>query len=237
MNQSNKEYIRLLIESGVHTLLKETPNNHHKLNEKLEDTYLDDNSKTLHEISNIKELIFKISCHETPLKKTANRIVVFDGDINSKLMIIGEAPGKEEDEKGKPFVGRAGQLLVKMLGAINLKRENIYITNVIPWRPPNNRTPTETEILEFLPYLQKQIDIIKPSYIFLLGTTAAKAILATPLSLGKLRGQWHKYNSLNLNFTADVLVSYHPAFLLRSPNYKKEAWADLQMLQERLNEN
>ena len=88
MNQSNKEYIRLLIESGVHTLLKETPNNHHKLNEKLEDTYLDDNSKTLHEISNIKELIFKISCHETPLKKTANRIVVFDGDINSKLMII-----------------------------------------------------------------------------------------------------------------------------------------------------
>ena len=237
MNQSNKEYIRLLIESGVHTLLKETPNNHHKLNEKLEDNNLDDNSKTLHEISNIKELIFKISCHETPLKKTANRIVVFDGDINSNLMIIGEAPGKEEDEQGKPFVGRAGQLLDKMLEAIKLKRENVYITNVIPWRPTNNRTPTEDEILEFLPYLQKQIEIIKPSYIYLLGTTAAKAILATPLSLSKLRGKLHKYKSLNLNYTINVLVSYHPAFLLRSPNFKKDAWADLKMLQQKLNEN
>jgi len=237
MNQSNKEYIRLLIESGVHTLLKETPNNHHKSNEKPENSKPNHYLQNLHEISNIKDLIFNISCHKTPLKKTANKIVVFDGNINSKLMIIGEAPGKEEDQQGKLFVGRAGQLLGKMLEAINLKRENVYITNVVPWRPPNNRTPTDDEILEFLPYLQKQIDIIKPSYIYLLGAIATKAILATPLSLEKLRGQWHKYNSLNLNFTVNVLVSYHPTFLLHSPNYKKEAWTDLKMLQKKLNEN
>ena len=152
-------------------------------------------------------------------------------------MIIGEAPGQEEDEQGIPFVGRAGQLLNKMLLAINVDRKDVYVTNVVPWRPPQNRTPTDQEILEFLPFLQKQIEIIKPKFLYLLGTTAAKAILSTPLSLGKLRGKWYEYNTPNLRSPINVLVSYHPAFLLRSPNYKKEAWSDLQMLQKKLNEN
>ena len=169
-------------------------------------------------------------------KKNANKLVVFDGDISSKLMIIGEAPGKEEDEQGKPFVGRAGQLLNKMLEAINLKRQNVYITNVVPWRPPENRTPTDAEIIEFLPFLKKQIELIQPSYIYVLGATAAKAILSTQLSIGKLRGKWHEYKSINMDNPINVLVSYHPAFLLRSPNYKKEAWADLQMLEIKINE-
>ena len=237
MNQSNKEYIQILIESGVHTFLKEVPNNLLNLKEKAIENPSSGISKNLNEINSIEELIILVSNHDSPLKKNANKVVIFDGNMNSKLMIIGEAPGKDEDEQGKPFVGKAGQLLNKMLEAIKLKRDNVYITNVVPWRPPKNRTPTETEILEFLPFLQRQIELIKPSFIFLLGSTATKAILSTPLSLGKLRGKWHEYKSINLKNSINVLVSYHPAFLLRSPNYKKEAWADLQMLQKRLNEN
>ena len=153
-------------------------------------------------------------------------------------MIIGEAPGKDEDDQGKPFVGKAGKLLNKMLSAINIKRENVYITNVVPWRPPNNRTPTEDEILECLPILQKQIEIINPKLIFLLGKTAAKAILTTPLQLSKLRKVWHTYKTINMNKNVNVLVSYHPAFLLRSPEFKKEAWIDLKILEKKIiNEN
>ena len=236
MNQSNKEYIRLLIDSGVHTFLKETPNNFLNLSEKLIKNNISLDSYKLNEINNINQLISCISNYECLLKKNANKLVVFDGDISSKLMIIGEAPGKEEDEQGKPFVGRAGQLLNKMLEAINLKRQNVYITNVVPWRPPENRTPTDAEIIEFLPFLKKQIELIQPSYIYVLGATAAKAILSTQLSIGKLRGKWHEYKSINMDNPINVLVSYHPAFLLRSPNYKKEAWADLQMLEIKINE-
>ena len=121
-----------------------------------------------------------------------------------------------------------------MLFAINLKREKVYITNVVNWRPPDNRTPTDDEILEYLPFLQRQIDIIKPKFIFLLGGVAAKAILSTPLALGKLRGKWHQYKSLNLEESIPTLASYHPAFLLRSTQYKKHSWEDLQMLQKKM---
>ena len=122
----------------------------------------------------------------------------------------------------------------KMLLAIDLQREDVFITNVVNWRPPDNRTPNDEEILEFLPFLQRQIDTIKPKFIFLLGGVAAKAILSTPLALGKLRGKWHEYKSLNLDESIPTIASYHPAFLLRSPQYKKHSWEDLQMLQEKL---
>ena len=237
MFQSNKEYIDFLIQSGVHTFLKETPNNLLET-KKLEEKSLKTKAiKTLEDIHEINELISLISNHESKLKTSAKKLVLYDGDLQSDLMIIGEAPGKEEDEEGVPFVGRAGQLLNKMLSAIKLERKNVYITNVLPWRPPQNRTPTDQEILDFLPFLQKQIEIIKPKFIYLLGTTAAKAILSTPLSLGKLRGKWYEYKSVNLDTSINVLVSYHPAFLLRSPNYKKDAWKDLQMLEKKINEN
>jgi len=237
MFQSNKEYIKFLIESGVHTFLGESPNNLLKNDENNEKTRIDSRIKNIEEITKIDELVTLIANFKTPLKNQAKKLVLYDGSLESNLMIIGEAPGKEEDDKGIPFVGRAGQLLDKMLSAIKLDRKEVYITNVIPWRPPQNRTPTDEEILEFLPFLQKQIEIIKPKFIFLLGTTAAKAILSTPLSLGKLRAQWHTYKTINMNKSIDVLVSYHPAFLLRSPKFKKEAWSDLQMLQKKLNEN
>ena len=145
--------------------------------------------------------------------------------------LIGEAPGAEEDKVGKPFVGAAGILLNKMLNAIDLKREDIYITNIIPWRPPNNRTPTNDEILQCLPFVQKIIEIVKPDLILLLGATSAKAILNSNLSIAKLRGEWHEYQSINHKEKVNCLVTYHPAFLLRSPNYKKESWIDLQEFQ------
>ena len=124
--------------------------------------------------------------------------MIYDGSLEARVMFIGEAPGKDEDDKGLPFVGRAGQLLNKMMEAIKLNRQEVYITNVVNWRPRNNRTPTDDEILEFLPFLQQQIDIVNPKYIFLLGSVAAKAILSTPIALGKLRGKWHQYESIRL---------------------------------------
>ncbi|MBI04959.1 MAG: uracil-DNA glycosylase [Pelagibacteraceae bacterium] len=236
MNQSNKQYLEFLVHSGVEYFLQNKENNYYTQNKKadLRDTIVQNND--LNKINNVENLKKELDSLNHPLKKNTNKTVIFDGNLSADLMIIGEAPGREEDLKGLPFMGMAGQLLNKMLSAINLKREEVYITNVVPWRPPNNRTPTNEEILEFLPYLQKQIEIIKPKLIFLLGGTAAKAILSTSESLGKLRGKWYEYKSINLNSSTYVLVSYHPAFLLRSPNYKKEAWVDLQMLQKKLNE-
>tara|TARA_B100000959_G_scaffold222867_1_gene236091 strand:- start:303 stop:1016 length:714 start_codon:yes stop_codon:yes gene_type:complete len=237
MFQSNKEYTEFLSLSGVHTFLKETPNNLINDKEIHKEIAQNNDIENLDQITDIKDLIPLIANHKSALKNTAKKLVLFDGNTKSKLMIVGEAPGQEEDEQGLPFVGKAGQLLNKMLSAIQLDRKDIYITNAVPWRPPQNRTPTNEEIIEFLPFLQRQIEILKPEFIYLLGTTAAKAILSTPLSLGKLRGKWHEYKSINMNTSVNVLVSYHPAFLLRSPNFKKEAWSDLQMLQKKLNEN
>ena len=184
--------------------------------------------------SQIEIIIKDLKDRQSSLRKTAKNLVVYDGNLNAKVMLIGEAPGRDEDEQGIPFVGRAGQLLNKMLLAIKLQREDVYITNVVNWRPPDNRTPTDDEILEYLPFLQRQIDIVQPKFIFLLGGVAAKAILSTPLALGKLRGKWHEYKSLNLEESILTIASYHPAFLLRSPQYKKQSWEDLQMLQEKL---
>ena len=122
-----------------------------------------------------------------------------------------------------------------MLHAIKLNRNTVYITNVVPWRPPNNRTPTSEEILQCLPFLQKHIEIIQPKILILLGGTAAKAVLSSTQGITKLRGQWHEYNSLNIEKPIQTIAIYHPAFLLRSPSYKKEAWKDLQAIKEKSN--
>ena len=232
MNQTNKEYLDFLVNSGVKYFLKNEINNFYKIEKNTK------KNPSLFEIKTIEELFIYTQSLENPLKKSSKKTVLYDGNLESDLMIIGEAPGKDEDDQGKPFVGMAGKLLNKMLAAINIKRENVYITNVVPWRPPNNRTPTEDEILECLPILQKQIEIINPKLIFLLGKTAAKAILTTPLQLSKLRKVWHTYKTINMNKNVNVLVSYHPAFLLRSPEFKKEAWIDLKILEKKIiNEN
>ena len=234
MNQSNKKYLEFLKESGVNYFLQDSSRNWFENTPSSITTSI--KQANLNKSEKIEEIIEDIKLLKTPLKQTAKNIVVYDGSLEAKVMFIGEAPGRDEDNQGIPFVGRAGQLLDKMLKAINLKREEIYITNVINFRPPDNRTPNDEEILQFLPFLQRQIDIVNPDFIFLLGGVATKAILSTPLTLGKLRGSWHIYESLQLNKKIYTLASYHPAFLLRSPQYKKASWEDLKMLQRKLNE-
>ena len=232
MNQSNKKNLEFIVNSGVNYFLQDSPRNWFENEKKSE--LSNPNINTGDKEMKIGDVIKDLKDHKSNLQKTAKNLVVYDGNLNAKVMLIGEAPGRDEDQQGIPFVGRAGQLLNKMLLAINLQREDVYITNVVNWRPPDNRTPNDEEILEFLPFLQRQIDIIKPKFIFLLGGVAAKAILSTPLALGKLRGKWHEYKSLNLDESIPTIASYHPAFLLRSPQYKKHSWEDLQMLQEKL---
>ncbi len=232
MNQSNKKNLEFIVNSGVNYFLQDSPRNWFENDKKSE--LPNPNINAGDKKNKIEEVIKDLKDHKSNLQKSAKNLVVYDGNLNAKVMLIGEAPGRDEDQQGIPFVGRAGQLLNKMLLAINLQREDVYITNVVNWRPPDNRTPNDEEIFEFLPFLQRQIDIIKPKFIFLLGGVASKAILSTPLALGKLRGKWHEYKSLNLDEAIPTIASYHPAFLLRSPQYKKHSWEDLQMLQEKM---
>ena len=167
------------------------------------------------------------------LKENASNLVFSDGNPNSKVMIIGEGPGANEDKEGLPFVGRAGQLLDKMLHAINLSRKNVYITNVVNYRPPENRKPTEKEIKRYLPYLKKHIEIIKPQIILLLGSTAMSAILQDTDVISKMRGKWYEIEINKCKISS--IVSFHPAYLLRQPDQKKFSWVDLKMIRDKLN--
>ena len=232
MNQSDKKNLEFIKNSGVNYFLQDSPRNWFDKQQKAPENTA--NSVNEDKSLEIRILIDEIRKYQSPLQKTAKKLVVYDGNLDAKVMFIGEAPGRDEDEQGIPFVGRAGQLLNKMLNAIKLTRNDVYITNVVNWRPPENRTPTDEEILEFLPFLQKQINIVSPDFLFLLGGVAAKAILSTPLTLAKLRGKFHEYESMQLNKKIRTIVSYHPAFLLRSPQYKRAAWEDLQILQQKL---
>ena len=166
------------------------------------------------------------------LKENASNLVFSDGNPNSKIMIIGEGPGANEDNEGLPFVGRAGQLLDKMLHAINLNREKVYITNVVNYRPPENRKPSEKEVERYLPYLKRHIGIIKPNIILLLGSTAMNAILGKTDVISKIRGKWHEIEINKLKIYC--IVSFHPAYLLRQPDQKKFSWIDLKMIREKL---
>ena len=166
------------------------------------------------------------------LKENASNLVFADGNPHSNIMIIGEGPGANEDKEGLPFVGRAGQLLDKMLHAINLSRKNVYITNVVNYRPPENRKPTEQEVKRYLPFLKSHIEIIKPKIILLLGSTAMNAILENTDVISKVRGKWHEIEINNLKIQS--IVSFHPAYLLRQPDQKKLSWIDLKMIREKL---
>ena len=167
------------------------------------------------------------------LKENASNLVFSDGNPNSKVMIVGEGPGANEDKEGLPFVGRAGQLLDKMLHAINLSRKNVYITNVVNYRPPENRKPTEKEVERYLPYLKKHIEIIKPQIILLLGSTAMSAILQDTDVISKMRGKWYEIEINKCKISS--IVSFHPAYLLRQPDQKKFSWVDLKMIRDKLN--
>ncbi len=165
------------------------------------------------------------------LKKSATNIVFADGNPKAKIMLIGEGPGSSEDQEGLPFVGRVGALLDKMLASINLDRKNVYITNVVNYRPPENRRPTQEEIDRYLPYLKKHIEIIDPKILVLLGTTALNAIIGDHLVISKARGQWTE-KKIGVS-KMSVIVTFHPAFLMRQPAQKKMAWIDLKMIREK----
>ena len=165
------------------------------------------------------------------LKKNATNLVFSDGNINSKIMIVGEGPGANEDAEGKPFVGRAGKLLDKMLAAIQLDRTKVYITNVVNYRPPSNRKPTEEEIDRYFPYLKSHIEIINPKILLLLGSTALNTLVGNDVVISKARGKWlQKQIGMVKPW---IIASFHPAFLMRQPEQKKLAWIDLKMIRDK----
>ena len=191
-----------------------------------EETKVNDLDKvtTLEELKDLIEL----GC-DCSLKKTAKNMVFSDGNPQANIMFIGEAPGEFEDKIGLPFKGEAGKLLDKMLNAIKLNRQNTYLSNIIFWRPPGNRKPTDEEIIACLPFVKKHIDLIKPKILVLVGATAASAILNIQSGITQIRGKWKNIETKNMKKIKSIPI-FHPAFLLRQPSRKREAWEDLKKI-------
>ncbi len=166
------------------------------------------------------------------LKGTATRLAFSDGDPAGRVMAVGEAPGAEEDRQGRPFSGRSGQLLDRMLAAVGLDRAGVYVANVVPWRPPGNRTPTPQEVAICRPFIARQIELADPDVLVCLGGPAAQSLLGAKEGIMRLRGRWHDYDTGTR--TVRALPMLHPAYLLRTPAHKKLAWADLRALRKAL---
>jgi uracil-DNA glycosylase len=162
------------------------------------------------------------------LKKTASRLCLSRGSQNARLMLIGEAPGKDEDIQGEPFVGRAGQLLDRMLAAINLTEADVYITNLVFWRPPGNRTPSPEEVQVCQPFVERQIELLSPRVLVFLGNAAAKQLTGATEGIMKLRGKWLNYSGIR------AMATLHPAYLLRTPIAKRLAWRDVLAIRDAL---
>ncbi|MDX5930335.1 uracil-DNA glycosylase [Acidiphilium acidophilum] len=169
---------------------------------------------------------------ECALKRTATQLVFADGSETARIMLIGEAPGAEEDRAGRPFVGPAGQLLDRMLASIGLDRTSVRIVNVVPWRPPGNRTPSETEIAQCLPFLHRHIALVRPQVLLLLGAVAVRAILGGKDGISRVRGTWKSADIPGLDQKIRTLPTFHPAYLLRQPQAKRHAWSDLLRLRQ-----
>jgi len=184
------------------------------------------------ELQELRQIITNIKNCE--LKKNSTNIVFSDGNPNSKIMIIGEGPGANEDIEGVPFIGKTGELLDKMLLSINLERENVYITNVVNYRPPENRNPTNEEIDRYLPYLTRHIEIIDPKILILLGSSALNAVIGSEQKISEIRGKWINKKIGKCN--TSVIVSFHPAFLMRQPDQKAMSWIDLKMIRKKISD-
>ncbi len=173
-----------------------------------------------------------------PLKATAKNLVFADGNPNAKIMLVGEAPGRDEDIAGLPFVGRSGQLLDRMLASIGLNREKVYIANVLPWRPPGNRTPTPAETAMCLPFILRHIELVAPEILVCVGGVSAKELFGTPTGITKLRGQWREFDPAAIGgpqgHKMPAIAMLHPAYLLRQPAQKRLAWQDLLSLREKM---
>ena len=192
-------------------------------------------SKPTIEITNSKlnDLQVKIkNISNCELKNNAKQIVFSDGNFKNSIMIVGEGPGQKEDKLGKPIVGDAGQLLNKMLAAINLKRENVYITNVVNYRPPNNRKPEPAEIIRYSEFLREHISIIEPKILILMGSTAMEALFGSKIKISKERGAWKEIIINNKTYL--TIITFHPAYLLRQADQKKYSWADLKKIRKKI---
>lgn len=186
------------------------------------------NAKTeINTLAELKEVMRKV---DISIKACALNMVFGVGNEHADILLLGEAPGAEEDRQGIPFVGQSGQLLDKILAAVGLDRTKVYITNILPWRPPGNRTPTLQEITLFRPYVIKHISLVSPKVVVCLGGTASKALLQTTQSMTQLRGKWARIEELS----ALILPTFHPAYLLRSPSQKREAWIDFLTVKNRM---
>ncbi|HST07244.1 MAG TPA: uracil-DNA glycosylase, partial [Gemmatimonadaceae bacterium] len=178
----------------------------------------------IEKLDSLEEIAKKVQkCTRCPLYETATKAVPGEGNPNAQLVCVGEAPGAKEDESGRPFVGQAGQLLTKILEAIDLTREQVFICNVLKHRPPGNRNPRPEEVEACSPYLLRQLELIKPKVIVAFGTFAAQTLLNTKTPIGQLRGFVHKYHGISL------VVTYHPAALLRNPAWKRPTWEDVKL--------
>ena len=197
-------------------------NRYKRDNFEISDNKIDNLERLKKSIENIK------NCS---LKSSSTNMVFSDGNPKSKIMLIGEAPGANEDKEGLPFVGRAGALLDKMLAAIDLNRKKVYISNIINYRPPENRRPTNEETKRYLPFILKHIEIINPKILVLLGSTAMNALIGNEIVISKMRGKWIEKKFGNCK--TSVIVTFHPAFLMRQPAQKKLAWEDLKMIRDK----
>ena len=223
--------LKFLLNSGISIFLQNTPNSIYQTKKEQKKT----NNNNISNISNIENLaeleLFIRNSNVCALKNSATQAVFADGNPFSRIMLIGEAPGADEDKFGKPFVGRAGKLLDKMLEAIQLNRTKVYISNVVNYRPPSNRRPTESEILRYLPYLKKHIEIINPKIVMLLGSTALNALIGNKEVISRARGRWIQKDIGSVK--PWIIASFHPAFLMRQPDQKKMAWIDLKMIRDK----
>lgn len=246
--EENLNLLRKIKLQGVDEIIGNSAKNRLKSNITEDKVNLNKNDKNSNQLNNIsslpdlkavdslddlKDYMSKFKGCE--LYKSATNMVFSDGNKSSEIMLIGEAPGHDEDIQGKPFVGRSGKLLNKMLEAIGLSRDTVYIANIVPWRPPNNRRPTEEEINICLPFIRKHIELIAPKVLMLLGSTATYALLRNKEGITKIRGKWVDMEFGKLK--VPTLPSFHPAFLLRQPAQKKYSWEDLKMLKKKIDES
>ena len=225
--EKNIDDLKFQVELGItETISANNREDINKVNSLEINSNLEYNSNELSEINTLKDLqSFIENYDECELSHTARSTVFCDGNVDAEVMLIGEAPGNQEDIEGKPFVGKSGQLLDKILETININRTNCYISNIIPWRPPGNRNPTAEEINTCLPFIKKHIQLINPKILMLIGSISAKSILDQTIGITKLRGIWHLYKDKNIEIPA--LPVFHPAYLLRRPANKAFAMTDM----------
>ena len=222
-NQNNIISSELFL-NNIKYIFTNNPINRFKTKPKVEDI-----SIKLNELRN--EIQNTENCE---LKKNASKIVFSDGNCQSQIMIVGEGPGQKEDEAGKPFVGDAGMLLNKMLNSINIERKNVYITNVVNYRPPNNRKPETAEITKYSNFLRKHISIIDPKILILMGSTAMESLFGSKIKITKERGLWKEIIINNKTYLC--MITFHPAYLLRQPENKKYSWIDLKEIRKKIDQ-